>query len=702
MSNLVPKFKLKNFINFNLKKKIDFKFFFKKKSGDNFGFLSQSAWSILIIALWRKKIYKKKNINILIPEYFCNSTLLPLKKLNFNIIFYKINENLEPDTDYLKNLLKFNKPDLILVVDYFGQENNYDFVRDFCKNNDCWLIKDSAHSLKPNDSSKDSDFVFYSPHKILSYPMGSILITNSNGPCKIKFDKYKFIKDSFTWDLQIQNLLKSSKLKTKNNFFFALKWFLKRTIQSFGYDNIKQNKKPFNFDHTPNNLSEFLNPKIDWFSKFIISINQINYYQELDSRLRLSLVLEKFLDSLDRTEFGKIIYMNKPNIFENKMPYYAMIYCSRAQILYDYFHINNIPCITWPDQPKETLQNKFHNSQQFRKERIFVPLFNISLSKKLNSMITLKKKDVFFSLEKIFDEEIWQPTFTKFKYNNLLQSWIFGEFKKKYENYRVYRYFIKDNLGKLIGLVQILQKKFLFISFFRINIGPLVLDTLNFDIIDLFKKEFKKKFNDNLFSFLRYTPELEFNSSNIIINSNKIYKENSWVSSRLHLKDSLQTLMSKFRKEWRKDLKKSLNTKDLKISVRTDKETLDNVIKHYINEAKNKNFKTINLKLINFLRDKEKLLCLICELKNEYTGALCIALHEPCATNLINPIRMQYKSYNINHLLIWNAIIELKKLKFSYLDTGGFDLNNTPGPTNFKKSLNGKNYKLIGSTDIFL
>ena len=93
---------------------------------------------------------------------------------------------------------------------------------------------------------------------------------------------------------------------------------------------------------------------------------------------------------------------------------------------------------------------------------------------------------------------------------------------------------------------------------------------------------------------------------------------------------------------------------------------------------------------------KKNLLVFACEYNSNYVGSLCVAIHYPGATCLINPISDEYRKFKINHQLIWSSIIELKKLKFKFLDTGGFDFRKTPGPTKFKIGLNAIRYNLIG------
>lgn len=40
---------------------------------------SKSAWSLLVIAVWKKIHSDQKEITFWIPDYFCNSSLFPLR-----------------------------------------------------------------------------------------------------------------------------------------------------------------------------------------------------------------------------------------------------------------------------------------------------------------------------------------------------------------------------------------------------------------------------------------------------------------------------------------------------------------------------------------------------------------------------------------------------------------------------------------------
>ncbi len=697
MSNLVPKLNILNFLKFHENSNSLDSFITNKM--DNFicGILSQSCWSLCLIALWRRKIYNKKKINILIPEYFCNSTLTPLRKMGFDLIFYKLNEDLTPDRIFLENLSRKNEIDIFLAVNYFGIKGDFNFIKDFCKNQKCWLVKDSAHSLNQKEISNEADFIFFSPHKILSFPMGSVLVINSEGPSKFNYNIFPFIRNTKDWHLQISYELNIRKLKTKINYLYSINWFLKRLVQSLNFQINLRNKLNFLDDITQENIAQFLNPKIDLISKFIIKNNKINLFEEVDSRLRLSLVLENLLNSLGSDNYGKISYINNINIKSEQLPYFAMIDTDNALKLYDDLKKNNIDCISWPDQPPEVKKSDLKTSIKLRNRRVFIPLFNIRMYKNLlNFKKYQNEKNFFFQINwNNFDKSTWENNYQLIERNNLLQSWDYGEFKKNFENFKILRGLIFDDQKKLIGMVQILYKTLFGIGVIRLNRGPLLIkknDYLSKLIIHKIKKDLYKN-KRIIFSF---EPELNFSSDNIIGIDRKIINKPSWKSSLINLKQELEEIYKNFKKEWRKDLKKSLNANNLKIYQTKNKDKVNFVIDHYKNEANKKGFKPINTKLINFLNSKSNLLTLICENDGDYIGSLCVAKHYPSATCIINPILNEGRELKINHYLIWKAIETLKNNEYSFLDTGGIDFENSPGPASFKMGLNGETYKLIG------
>ena len=159
------------------------------KDGELANWLSRSAWSLLLIFLWRKKIYGDvKKINIWIPDFFCNSSLELLRKSDAILTFYPVDLDMAPDYTVLKEMTSTTQPDIFILVHFFGKPFDSARAKQFCSNSGSWLIEDAVHALVPNSSiGKFGDFVIYSPHKLFSIPNGSVLNIRKKGPGKIDF-----------------------------------------------------------------------------------------------------------------------------------------------------------------------------------------------------------------------------------------------------------------------------------------------------------------------------------------------------------------------------------------------------------------------------------------------------------------------------------------------------------------------------------
>ena len=86
------------------------------KNQDAAIFLSKSSWSLALISLLKKQEKENSDISVWIPSFFCNESLSILRLTKVKIVFYPINENLEPNYELLNELKEKNgKPDIFLL-----------------------------------------------------------------------------------------------------------------------------------------------------------------------------------------------------------------------------------------------------------------------------------------------------------------------------------------------------------------------------------------------------------------------------------------------------------------------------------------------------------------------------------------------------------------------------------------------------------
>lgn len=143
--------------------------------GSRVEWFSRSAHSLAALAAgWRRRHGRQPRLWV--PDYFCNASLDPVRRLGIHPTFYPVGLDLLPDLEECRRLASA-PPDLFLAVHYFGQPGNMGAVLRFCNERGALLIEDCAHVLVPDsDMGRRGAFVLWSPHKHLAVPQGGLLV----------------------------------------------------------------------------------------------------------------------------------------------------------------------------------------------------------------------------------------------------------------------------------------------------------------------------------------------------------------------------------------------------------------------------------------------------------------------------------------------------------------------------------------------
>jgi len=325
---------------------------------------SRSAWALFTVVKFRIKACSNRVINIWIPDYFCNSSLIPVRSLGVNIYFYPILKDKAPNITECKNMLKDNSPDLILFVNFFGKPFFSDELFEFAKENNAWLVEDSAHCLKPLYHRKEPDFVIYSPHKLLPIPDGGMLIIKENGPSNITNQILK----RYDFNTVYSSVIYKDKLFDLKQY----KWLLKRVLQKLGLS-LSSLSIEFNAEEPVSSLNQFCKPVMSKIAKNLLFSNAIDFKYE--SQIRIA----------NYNEWRKLLFKN--SLLNSKIeitplshvPYLAEIIVSdkvQAQKIFNIFKKAKIPASTWPDLAPEVLSNtsKHNVAIEMRMSRIFLPV----------------------------------------------------------------------------------------------------------------------------------------------------------------------------------------------------------------------------------------------------------------------------------------------------------------------------------------
>lgn len=118
---------------------------------------------------------------ILFPAYCCWSMIAPFEKAGWKIIYYRLNEDLTVDVDYLKDLLTEHHPHAVLVMNFYGSASTDDAVKAIKEyHQNCLVIEDFSHctfSIK-QIFNQDVDYYVSSIRKSIGVCDGAVVISH--------------------------------------------------------------------------------------------------------------------------------------------------------------------------------------------------------------------------------------------------------------------------------------------------------------------------------------------------------------------------------------------------------------------------------------------------------------------------------------------------------------------------------------------
>lgn len=142
-----------------------------------------------------KYLKEEKGTNsILLPDYLCDSILVPVRKLEFEYSFFPLNDNLELEKDKFKKVYKKNTA--VLLINYFGLQDltrQIAIIRNIDSNT--IIIEDDVQAYYEFKKPLcDVDFKYTSLRKTFAIPDGGLVKTKYPLPVIYKpntFGQYK-------------------------------------------------------------------------------------------------------------------------------------------------------------------------------------------------------------------------------------------------------------------------------------------------------------------------------------------------------------------------------------------------------------------------------------------------------------------------------------------------------------------------------
>jgi lipid II:glycine glycyltransferase (peptidoglycan interpeptide bridge formation enzyme)/dTDP-4-amino-4,6-dideoxygalactose transaminase len=661
---------------------------------------SRSSWSLAYLFQTKKAITGKEQINVWIPDYFCNSALVKLRELGCVPVFYPLSDDLSPDLSACTQLVDSFKPDIFVLVHFFGKPVEASNSLDLCKKAGAWLVEDATHVLKPAPGVGEvGDAVMYSPYKYLPLYDGAVLVLRPKGPA---------VLDVAEMLVKANHEAKPDESRSESGILY---WLFKRALQKI---NIRRRT-----------FSDTFNLDADLTPGAIPSVRMSRFSRRMLSRI---------LDNLENFEEvrlqrladwqGILQLIDCPAVLNfddnNSSSYQAVLQFSDKKIAKSYYSIflaAGIPVTTWPDLPPEIINSQDNHKKAIllRQACLYLPIHQtitrkqiIRAGKKL-SILSTSEKEVNPSVKTLVYSE-WAELWHRCSHTNMMQSWEYGAAKEEVDGWQAIRLKISAHSGEPIALVQVLVRSLPALGkVARINRGPLAITIMEEEgkmhKIDAIKALLIYAKEQN-WRVMQIAPELPGNAKAEIllqfIGFTKLQRT-TWGSALLSLQENEDDLLMHLKGKWRNGMRKGLKQGVIVRHGSNKGEDLELLLDNYRTLQNDRKFGGLSEELLRALASQQgnkwqfNLYIGIDESKDEaLLGTLVTIRSGDTTTYLIGTTTDVGRKVQANSVLLWEAILHAKASGCDWFDVGGLNADTPTGIADFKKGLNASPYELAG------
>ncbi len=673
------------------------------RKGDIAHWFSRSAWSLVIVARWCQLLNKTSSVTVWVPEYFCDESLTLLRQMGARLVFYPINNLIHPAVDEFPTVTEENRPDIFLLVHYFGEPTPFQEALEFSEAHGAWLVEDAAHVQRPIAGvGMAGDFVLYSPHKHLAIPDGAVLVVRESGPAALglKPNGFKLLDG-----LVRETASGESKLRRA-----TVMWLVKRLLQRLGVRPLHR-LPAFAVDTKVAKQLDCV-PEMSVLAKRLL-VQELPHLSEYESH---------------RTHYAagwaRVIQESFPAVTfqqmsDGKAPYLAYVTTAdqaATELLYTRLLAAGVPVTTWPDLPHEVIaKGEQSTGRRLLHTRVYLPVHQ-SLSSEQIADCGNRIRRVHLSgwrLRQIYSKHEWESLWLGCRRKSLPQTWEYGSAKAMAEKWQVKRFVVLDGNELPTALFQVLIKGVPSLGgAARVNRGPIMLGDIKGDdsshlplhaIEVLVRESIRHRWwmmqiapllppNDEVKARLR---DLGFRKQPIC----------PMDSAFLSLECGNEALMMGFKGKWRNCLRKG---QKLGVTVKRDdggQVYFAWLIDLYCQQQQVKHFDGVSARMLQTLANKQS---------RVFKFNLYVAFHGAAATEasllgvlvtlqfgdvseyLIGATNDRGRASQANSVLLWEAILDAKRNGCRWFDVGGLAQNTPKGIADFKQGLNPKSYALVG------
>lgn len=673
------------------------------RPGESAVWFSRSSWSLAIVARCQQLLLSKQAVTVWVPDFFCNSSLAPLREFGVKLVFYPITEQMAPDLAACYVLADQQPMDLFLLVHYFGQPTPAELVASFCEKHGAWLIEDAAHVLQPiTGVGQTGDFVLYSPHKHLPIPDGAVVVVRPNGPAQLTNNGLA---------LKVLTAVRSTMLNAPGSSKQpAAIWLLKRLAQRLGL-RARPSTTAFNAVVEPC-LAAHAHPRMSTLSRRLLAPLLPQLQMTATRRNRTA---QYWCDVL---AFASTDAPVTPHLTKST-PYLASFSARDSHVteaLYARFQQVGLPVTTWPDLPPEVLTHPGEHpaATALRRNRFYLPVHQtLSRQQLLACGKSLLDAATLHWQARALSHSEWEAHWSRCSKTNLLQCWQYGEAKKQAEGWKVLRFLILDNGKQPIALAQVLTRGLPLVGrIARLNRGPLLLTEqtaetevpLKLAALRVLMRETRRQG----WWMLQAAPELldaEHAVSGLQSLGLRRLTAPAWASGRISLHTTEQSLLMGLNGKWRNCMRKGEKLGVTVTAHQCQGDMLELLIQSYSDLKTNRKFDGMSEQLIRALSAQQgprwqiNLFVASEEAPAKFDNPLgmLITIHSgDTALYLIGSTNDKGRQMQASSVLLWRAILHAKHNTCSWFDIGGLSELTPKGIAEFKQGLNAMPYRLIG------
>jgi len=676
-----------------------------RRSGDVAGLLSRSSWSLALIAEWRRRLAPERPVTFWLPAFFCNSALVVLRRTGARLVFYPVNDALEPDTAAFPALAADAPPDIVMAVHYFGRPSPTAAMHDFCTRHKAWLVEDAAHVLNPVAGvGVHGDFVVYSPHKLLPIPDGAVLVARPGGSSRLGAGLAAF-GDPATWPAQLQNLERDMGGAVKSVTSRVTTWLVKRAAQKLGVRRAAE-ALPFGEPMASDDRIDLPAPACSVMSRRLLGA----HLKDLGARRRErhQLLWDAVLTGDGAEQERDVAPAERPR-HRSWTPYLSAYTAAPAEHVYDAWSRRGCPVTTWPDLAPEVKADteKHAHAWRLRHSRIYLPV-HASLSpfaiarRRVSGALPATTKAVSMQWDSASPEQ-WNRWLAEAGRSNLLQDWAYGVAKAEETGWKVRRVAFFGGASTPVAIAQLFERRIARLATLRrMNRAPMFIGAATDD-----ERSAVWRATAGLGALLKrqvlaVAPEALLTGSSLLawldLGFRPSARAAAWQSVWLSLEPGTDVLRRSLHKEWRNALSASERT-GLTAEVTTSDDAFAWLMERYRELMGEKHFAGSSIELLSSLRRHAGPghVFVVRALKDGAAIAgILIGRHGDAATYLVGWNGPYGRPLKANHFLLWHAVGHLRETGVRWFDLGGLSDEDTPGITAFKLGMGGERYELAG------